>query len=43
MEKALRECMAVALKDGGVAASGFDYINAHRTSTKYGDELEVLL
>jgi 3-oxoacyl-[acyl-carrier-protein] synthase II len=35
-------CMAVALKDGGVAASEVDYINAHGTSTKYGDELESI-
>jgi 3-oxoacyl-[acyl-carrier-protein] synthase II len=32
--------MAMALKDGGVAPSEVDYINAHGTSTKYGDELE---
>lgn len=35
-------CMAVALKDGGVAPSEVDYINAHGTSTKYGDELESI-
>lgn len=35
-------CMAVALKDGGVDASEVDYINAHGTSTKYGDELESI-
>ncbi|MEK7266970.1 MAG: beta-ketoacyl-ACP synthase II [Nitrospirota bacterium] len=35
-------CMAIALKDGGVAASEVDYINAHGTSTKYGDELESI-
>ncbi len=33
-------CMAMALKDGGVAPSDVDYINAHGTSTRYGDELE---
>lgn len=33
-------CMAMALKDGGVAPSEVDYINAHGTSTRYGDELE---
>ncbi|HBR21169.1 MAG TPA: beta-ketoacyl-[acyl-carrier-protein] synthase II [Nitrospiraceae bacterium] len=35
-------CMAITLKDGGVAASEVDYINAHGTSTKYGDELESI-
>ena len=33
-------CMAMALRDGGIEHSGVDYINAHGTSTKYGDELE---
>ncbi|MFH0932742.1 MAG: beta-ketoacyl-ACP synthase II [Nitrospirota bacterium] len=33
-------CMAMALKDGGVESSEVDYINAHGTSTKSGDELE---
>ncbi|MDI6889773.1 MAG: beta-ketoacyl-ACP synthase II [Thermodesulfovibrionales bacterium] len=33
-------CIAMALKDGGVEPSEVDYINAHGTSTKYGDELE---
>ena len=35
-------CMAIALKDGGVDPSEVDYINAHGTSTKYGDELESI-
>ncbi|MEW6002347.1 MAG: beta-ketoacyl-ACP synthase II [Nitrospirota bacterium] len=35
-------CMAVALRDGGVDPSEVDYINAHGTSTKYGDELESI-
>jgi 3-oxoacyl-[acyl-carrier-protein] synthase II len=35
-------CMVIALKDGGVDASEVDYINAHGTSTKYGDELESI-
>jgi 3-oxoacyl-[acyl-carrier-protein] synthase II len=34
-------CMAMALKDAGMGPSGVDYINAHGTSTKYGDELET--
>ncbi|MEW6675240.1 MAG: beta-ketoacyl-ACP synthase II [Nitrospirota bacterium] len=33
-------CMAMALRDGGINPSEVDYINAHGTSTKYGDELE---
>ncbi|MEW6419008.1 MAG: beta-ketoacyl-ACP synthase II [Nitrospirota bacterium] len=33
-------CMAIALRNGGVNPSEVDYINAHGTSTKYGDELE---
>ncbi len=34
-------CMGLALKDGGINISDVDYINAHGTSTKYGDELET--
>jgi 3-oxoacyl-[acyl-carrier-protein] synthase II len=34
-------CMAMALKDAAIAASEVDYINAHGTSTKHGDELET--
>lgn len=33
-------CMAIALRSGGVEPSKIDYINAHGTSTKAGDELE---
>ncbi len=33
-------CMSMALKDAGMEPSDVDYINAHGTSTKYGDELE---
>jgi len=35
-------CMTTALKDGGINPSDIDYINAHGTSTKYGDELESI-
>ncbi|MFZ5907449.1 MAG: beta-ketoacyl-ACP synthase II [Nitrospirota bacterium] len=34
-------CMAMALRDGGVQPSDTNYINAHGTSTKHGDELET--
>jgi 3-oxoacyl-[acyl-carrier-protein] synthase II len=34
-------CMAMALKDAEMEPSRVDYINAHGTSTKYGDELET--
>ncbi len=34
-------CMKMTLKDGGVNPSDVDYINAHGTSTKYGDEIET--
>lgn len=33
-------CMSMALKDAGMDLTEVDYINAHGTSTKYGDELE---
>jgi 3-oxoacyl-[acyl-carrier-protein] synthase II len=35
-------CMTIALKDGGIGHTEVDYINAHGTSTKSGDELETL-
>jgi 3-oxoacyl-[acyl-carrier-protein] synthase II len=35
-------CMAMALKDAGIAPAEVGYINAHGTSTKYGDELETM-
>jgi len=34
-------CMQITLKDGSVDPSKVDYINAHGTSTKYGDEIET--
>jgi 3-oxoacyl-[acyl-carrier-protein] synthase II len=34
-------CMAIALKDAGIQPAEVNYINAHGTSTKYGDELET--
>jgi len=34
-------CMAIALKDAGIRPAEVNYINAHGTSTKYGDELET--
>ncbi len=35
------KCMASALKDAGIKPEEVDYINAHGTSTKYGDEIET--
>lgn len=35
-------CMAMALRDAGIEPKAVDYINAHGTSTKYGDELETI-
>lgn len=34
-------CMKMALKDAGVEPSAVNYINAHGTSTKAGDEIET--
>jgi 3-oxoacyl-[acyl-carrier-protein] synthase II len=34
-------CMESALRDAGIRPEEVDYINAHGTSTKYGDELET--
>jgi len=33
-------CMSMALRDAGIPPSEMGYINAHGTSTKFGDELE---
>ncbi len=35
------KCMGLALKDAGSSPGEINYINAHGTSTKYGDELET--
>jgi 3-oxoacyl-[acyl-carrier-protein] synthase II len=34
-------CMEIAMKDAGIDGTALAYINAHGTSTKYGDELET--
>jgi 3-oxoacyl-[acyl-carrier-protein] synthase II len=34
-------CMQMTLKDASISPSEVDYINAHGTSTKYGDEIET--
>ncbi len=34
-------CMKIALAKAGIEPKKIDYINAHGTSTKYGDELET--
>lgn len=36
------KCMENTLKDADIRPEDVDYINAHGTSTKYGDELETL-
>ncbi|MDO8282724.1 MAG: beta-ketoacyl-ACP synthase II [Thermodesulfovibrionia bacterium] len=34
-------CMKAAINDAGIKPEDVDYINAHGTSTRYGDELET--
>ena len=35
-------CMQMAIRDAGIDPAEIGYINAHGTSTKYGDELETM-
>jgi len=35
-------CMKMAVRDAGIAPNEIGYINAHGTSTKFGDELETI-
>lgn len=35
-------CMKAAINDAGIKPEEVDYINAHGTSTRYGDELETI-
>jgi 3-oxoacyl-[acyl-carrier-protein] synthase II len=35
-------CMKLAIKDAGIAPTEMGYINAHGTSTKFGDEIESI-
>jgi 3-oxoacyl-[acyl-carrier-protein] synthase II len=39
--KGAAQCMRAALRDAGISPEEVRYINAHGTSTKYGDELET--
>lgn len=39
--KGAAQCMRAALKDAAIEGEAVHYINAHGTSTKYGDELET--
>jgi 3-oxoacyl-[acyl-carrier-protein] synthase II len=34
--------MKMAVRDAGISLADMDYINAHGTSTKFGDELETV-
>lgn len=36
------QCMRLAIKDAGIKPEDVDYINAHGTSTKHGDEIETV-
>ncbi|MGA8943551.1 MAG: beta-ketoacyl-ACP synthase II [Thermoactinomyces sp.] len=37
-----KRCMEMAMKDAGMKAEDFDYINAHGTSTDYNDKFETM-
>jgi len=40
--KGAAQCMRAALEDAGIRPEEVNYINAHGTSTKHGDEIETL-